>query len=150
MANCSASGQRTPTKRATPDALRAQAFPSPDLPRLGHLGLCSVVPELLPAWEQMAAASGYPLTILTGQSTTPLRNAYLTPETLGADRLLAAVAAAARVGTPVIPLHAGTATVVDAVSPEGAYLGGMITPGHRQHRYSTHGCDQHPSAGSMA
>lgn len=116
-------------KSATPEMLYAQAFPSPELPRVLHLGLCSVVPELLPAWERMAAACQCPLTILTGQSPTPLRNAYATPDTLGGDRLMAAVAAAARVGTPVIPLHAGTATVVDAVSADGAYLGGMISLG---------------------
>lgn len=116
-------------KTATSDVLRAQAFPSSDLPRHIHLGLCSVVPELLPAWEQMAAEYDLPLTLLTGNSPTPLQNTYLTPDTLGGDRLMAAVAAAARVGTPVIPLHAGTATVVDAVSAEGAYLGGIISLG---------------------
>ncbi len=116
-------------KTATPAVLRAHAFPAIDLPRGIHVGLCTVVLELLPAWEQLAAERGYPLTILTGLSPTPLQNAYLTPATLGGDRLMAAVAAAARVGTPVISLHAGTATVVDAVSPDGAYLGGIISLG---------------------
>ena len=116
-------------KSATPDELAAQAFSPSEVPGLVHLGLCSVVPELLPAWEHLAAQRGCPLTLLTGQSPTPLRNAYQTPTTLGADRLMAAVAAAQHVGLPVIPLHAGTTTVVDAVSADGVYLGGMISLG---------------------
>ncbi len=106
-------------------ALRHDPEMTPGTP----IGLCSVVPELLPAWEQAAHALDSPLTIFTGNSPTPLRNAYETPETLGPDRLLAAVAAVDRAGAPVIPISAGTAFVVDAVSADRVYLGGMIAPG---------------------
>jgi type III pantothenate kinase len=116
-------------KDATPDALSRAIFHAIDEPEPVALGLCTVVPDLLPVWGQMAQEQGLPLTVLTGQSPTPLINRYETPETLGADRLLAAVAAAARVGAPVISVHLGTATVVDAVSADRAYLGGMIAPG---------------------
>ncbi|MHB9026685.1 MAG: type III pantothenate kinase [Armatimonadota bacterium] len=116
-------------KDAAPDALARAIFHAVEAPETFALGLCTVVPELLPAWRQLARERSQSLTILTGQSPTPLRNRYETPETLGADRLLAAVAAAARAGAPVIPVHLGTATVVDAVSADHAYLGGMIAPG---------------------
>ena len=113
-------------KTASPDELRAMVFHVPEVPTVISLALCTVVPELLPAWQQMATASTCPLLTLTGLSPTPLRNAYETPETLGADRLMAAVAAAECIGVPVIPVLAGTATVVDAVSWERHYLGGLI------------------------
>jgi type III pantothenate kinase len=101
----------------------------PSSPTDLHLGLSTVVPELLPAWRQMTELAGIPLTVITGTTPTPLRNAYATPETLGSDRLMAAVAAAHLIGNPVIPISLGTATVVDAVSADDCYLGGMIAPG---------------------
>jgi type III pantothenate kinase len=119
-----------PTRKdADPAALAADLFREHAIPAATPLGLCSVVPELLPAWQAMAADRGFPLTVITGTTPTPLENRYETPETLGPDRLLAAVAASALVGTPVVSISLGTATVVDAVSGDGAYLGGMIAPG---------------------
>lgn len=117
----------TTRKDATADELASAAFTQHRLPDDLHVGLCSVVPELVPCWA--TAVGGRGLTIITGETPTPLLNSYATPATLGADRLMMAVAAAERVGAPVIPISLGTATVVDAVSADGAYLGGMIAPG---------------------
>lgn len=52
-------------------------------------------------------------------------------ERLGSDRSVACVAAAEKYGAPLVVLDFGTATTVDAVSREGAYLGGCITAGVR-------------------
>ena len=52
-------------------------------------------------------------------------------ERLGADRSVACVAAIAKYGAPLIVLDFGTATTLDAVSREGAYLGGCIMAGVR-------------------
>lgn len=52
-------------------------------------------------------------------------------ERLGPDRAVADIAAIAKYGAPVIVLDFGTATTVDALSPEGVYLGGCITAGVR-------------------
>lgn len=52
-------------------------------------------------------------------------------ERLGADRSVACVAAIQKYGKPLVVLDFGTATTVDAVSREGAYLGGCITAGVR-------------------
>lgn len=52
-------------------------------------------------------------------------------ERLGADRSVACVAALEKYGAPLVVLDFGTATTVDAVSKEGAYLGGCITAGVR-------------------
>lgn len=51
------------------------------------------------------------------------------PSEVGADRLLNAVAAKEKYGVPLIVVDLGTAITLDAVSKEGAYLGGAIAPG---------------------
>jgi type III pantothenate kinase len=54
---------------------------------------------------------------------------YENPHEVGADRIVNAVAAVARYGTPIIVLDFGTATTFDVVSRDGEYLGGVIAPG---------------------
>lgn len=51
------------------------------------------------------------------------------PREVGADRVVNAVAARARYGTPVIVVDFGTSTNFDIVSDNGEYLGGVIGPG---------------------
>lgn len=116
------------TDRAASPAALAQAASMADLPADACVGLCTVVPALGPVWRQ--AMTERKFHEITGASSTPLRNAYATPDTLGPDRLLAAVAAA-EIAVPVVVVSLGTATVVDAVSAERVYLGGMIAPGLR-------------------
>ena len=52
-------------------------------------------------------------------------------ERLGADRSVACIAALEKYGAPLVVLDFGTATTVDAVNREGAYMGGCITAGIR-------------------
>ena len=60
----------------------------------------------------------------------PLRNAYGTPQTLGADRLAAAVGAASlRPGCATLVVDAGTALKFDLITADGTYHGGSIAPG---------------------
>ena len=60
----------------------------------------------------------------------PLRNAYGTPQTLGADRLAAAVGAASlRPGRATLVVDAGTALKFDLITADGTYHGGSIAPG---------------------
>ncbi|MFN8500201.1 MAG: type III pantothenate kinase [Anaerolineae bacterium] len=56
---------------------------------------------------------------------------YETPVSLGADRVVDAVAAVALHGAPVITLDFGTATVMNVIAAERAFLGGAILPGVR-------------------
>ena len=51
------------------------------------------------------------------------------PAQLGADRIVNAVAAREKYGTPLVVADYGTAITFDVVSPEGEYLGGAIAPG---------------------
>ena len=54
---------------------------------------------------------------------------YTTPKTLGTDRIVNAVAAWEQHKTCLIVIDLGTATTFDAVSEDGTYLGGAISPG---------------------
>ncbi len=73
-----------------------------------------------------------PLTMLTHETPIPIRNRYQTPETLGKDRLAAAVGARALFpGGNVLSIDAGTCITYDFVTASGDYLGGGISPGIR-------------------
>jgi type III pantothenate kinase len=51
------------------------------------------------------------------------------PREVGADRVVNAVAARERYGTPVVVVDFGTSTNFDVVGEDGSYLGGAIAPG---------------------
>ncbi|OYV38796.1 MAG: pantothenate kinase [Acidocella sp. 20-61-6] len=51
------------------------------------------------------------------------------PDEIGADRLLNALAAHQRYAGPLVVVDFGTATTFDVVDQDGAYLGGVISPG---------------------
>ncbi len=53
------------------------------------------------------------------------------PKGVGADLIVASVAALARYGAPVIMVDMGTATTLAAIDKDGNYLGGSIMPGLR-------------------
>ena len=60
----------------------------------------------------------------------PIRNGYDTPETLGQDRLAAAVGAKSLCPDEnLLIIDAGSAITYDFVSAEGEYIGGNIAPG---------------------
>lgn len=66
----------------------------------------------------------------TYKTPVPIRNLYQTPETLGADRLAAAIAAyTAQPGYPLLIIDAGTCITYDFVDEHGQYQGGNISPG---------------------
>ncbi|HCX87161.1 MAG TPA: hypothetical protein DG761_03980 [Gammaproteobacteria bacterium] len=56
-------------------------------------------------------------------------NSYPEPETLGSDRWLALIAARQLRKGPLAVIDCGTAVTVDALSGEGAFLGGVISAG---------------------
>lgn len=56
---------------------------------------------------------------------------YQGDDRLGADRSVSCVAAMEKYGKPLVVLDFGTATTVDALSPDGEYLGGCILSGIR-------------------
>jgi len=68
--------------------------------------------------------------LLDPNTPLPINNAYATPETLGNDRLAAAVGANAQFRDKnVLIIDAGTCIKYDFVNAENVYLGGAISPG---------------------
>ncbi|MBL8991036.1 MAG: type III pantothenate kinase [Phycisphaerae bacterium] len=59
----------------------------------------------------------------------PIQHELPAPVTVGVDRLLAALGAAARSGEACVVIDAGTAVTVDFVDGFGVYRGGVIAPG---------------------
>jgi type III pantothenate kinase len=92
--------------------------------------VASVVPPLNVSLEQ--AVERYfghrPLMVGPGIKTG-LKIHYRDPKEVGADRIVAAMAAFKKYGGPLIIIDFGTGTTYDVVSREGDYLGGAIAPG---------------------
>ncbi len=101
-----------------------------DLKGISAVMVASVVPPLDQALRQMVADC-FGLTPLFVDHTTDtgLRLLYEPPSDLGADRIVDAVAAMTKYGTPCIVVDFGTATTFNAISGKGEFLGGAISPG---------------------
>ena len=90
----------------------------------------STVPQLGPDWATMASRYLSHEMLVVGPGTrTGMAIRYDNPREIGADRLVNAVAAFAKVQGAVVVVDFGTAITYDPVSAEGEYLGGIITPG---------------------
>lgn len=96
--------------------------------QLDGVVLSSVVPSLSGGVRWIADAMRIPL-LVADATTVPIPIRVDHPEEVGADRLVDAYAAARLHSVPAVVLDFGTATTVDAVGADGAYLGGAIAPG---------------------
>lgn len=84
------------------------------------------MPEVA-AWLRERVSS---LLLFTPQTPVPIRNVYRTPQTLGRDRLAAAVGAATLYpGRNVLIVDFGTAVTIDLVTADNTFRGGCISPG---------------------
>lgn len=98
---------------------------------VGEAVMALVVPDLESVFEGVCRRyfDVRPLVVGAG-IRTGLRILYDTPREVGADRVADAVAAIQIHGPPpLIVVDLGTATVFDAISENGDYLGGAIAPG---------------------
>jgi type III pantothenate kinase len=95
---------------------------------LDAIVLVSVVPPWTEAVERFAAQIGRPLLEATAR-TIPLEVRGPDRTRVGPDRLLDAFAALRLHGAPVIVVDLGTATTIDAVDRDGAFVGGSIAAG---------------------
>ena len=94
------------------------------------VALCSVVPPLTPSFVEVSEAYFGSTPMVVGSGTkTGIRVMYDNPRDVGADRIVDAAAALSLYGGPAIIVDFGTATVFDAVSQAGEYLGGALAPG---------------------
>jgi len=92
--------------------------------------ISSVVPPLMYSLQAMSIkyCNKEPLIIGPGIKTG-MNIKYDNPKEVGADRIVNAVAAYEKYGGPIIIVDFGTATTFCAISKEGDYLGGVISPG---------------------
>jgi type III pantothenate kinase len=92
--------------------------------------ISSVVPPLTPALERMIEKYFRLKPLVVGPGVkTGINILYEDPKEVGADRIVNAIAAYSKYGGPLVLVDFGTATTFDAVSADGAYLGGAIAPG---------------------
>ncbi|UFH51859.1 type III pantothenate kinase [Spirosoma sp. KNUC1025] len=77
--------------------------------------------------------------VLDSQTLVPIRKAYDTPATLGADRVAAAVGAVTLFpGQDCLVLDLGTCLTADFVDREAVFQGGLISPGLRMRFRAMH------------
>jgi type III pantothenate kinase len=76
---------------------------------------------------------------LSPRTPVPIRNNYLTPDTLGRDRLAAAIGALELFpGKDLLVIDAGTAVTFDLIEGNGTFAGGNISPGLRSRFRALH------------
>ncbi|AKJ64706.1 Type III pantothenate kinase [Kiritimatiella glycovorans] len=120
--------RRRDTGRADAGELRAWLTPSGDAIR--QAAYASVVPEVNPLWRDALAAAGFSSVLPIGPHLDlGVAVDYPRPETIGADRLANAAAAARRYEPPVVVCDFGTALTFDVILAEKGYVGGLICPG---------------------
>lgn len=90
--------------------------------------LASVVPSLTAAVEAVAERRGQGL-VIASSGSIPIAIRVDRPDEVGADRLVNVLAAARLYGTPAVVMDLGTATTLECVAADGAYVGGAIAPG---------------------
>ena len=90
----------------------------------------STVPQLSGGWTAMARQYlGHEMLSVGPSIRTGMPIRIDNPREVGADRLVNAIAAYAHFGRACVVVDFGTAITYDAISDDGAYLGGIITPG---------------------
>jgi type III pantothenate kinase len=92
------------------------------------IACCSVVPALTASAEAVAMRRERPF-LVAAVGTVPIAIRVDRPSEVGPDRLVNALAAARIHGTPAIVADFGTATTIDCVAADGAFVGGAIAPG---------------------
>src|SRR5437870_6400541 len=101
-----------------------------DFKAIDAIAIASVVPPLNFTLKRMAEVYFHLTPLFVDQTTnTGVPILYQPPSDIGADRIVDAVAAIHRYGTPCVVVDFGTATTFDAINSKGEYLGGVITPG---------------------
>ncbi|MFA6402276.1 MAG: type III pantothenate kinase [Salinivirgaceae bacterium] len=83
--------------------------------------------------------SEFHLMELTHNTPIPIKINYLTPHTLGKDRIAGAVAAnEVFYDYPILVVDVGTAITIDFISSKGVFEGGIISPGPELRYKSLH------------
>jgi type III pantothenate kinase len=115
---------------ATGDELGALLGGLLDLGSVDGICLSSTVPALVREYELFAEEwAKAPILVVGPGAKTGIVIRYDDPREVGPDRVVNAVAAKQRYGSPCIVVDFGTSTNFDVVSPAGEYVGGVLAPG---------------------
>ena len=100
-----------------------------EYPHIVH-SIISTVRKKEPSFVDLLRDRGVSVLMLNHLTPLPIRNRYLTKETLGYDRIAAAVEANTRFPVQdILIIDMGTAITIDFISSENEFLGGNISPG---------------------
>ncbi len=92
--------------------------------------IVATVIDLTQEVRRRLAALSVPLLWLDENTPIPIENLYQTPQTLGYDRLAAAVEANGRFqGRDILVIDMGTCITYEFIDAAGCYYGGNISPG---------------------
>jgi type III pantothenate kinase len=92
--------------------------------------MSNVIPPLIATFEEMVQAYfGQRCVVVSHELPLGLKYGTDNPAETGADRIVNCLAAHRLYGGPSVVVKFGTATTFDAVSADGAFLGGAITAG---------------------
>lgn len=109
-------------------SLVRQAVPEPV--GITDVVISSVVPPLTTSIRGLARTFlGVEPLVVSAALDLGIRVATDAPLEVGTDRIMNCVAAFARFGGPTIVIDLGTATKIEAITADGAFLGGAIAPG---------------------
>lgn len=98
--------------------------------RVDDVLISSVVPQAnFPLQSMISARFGLTADFVTPDIIPNMEIRMPNPREVGADRLVNSLGAHQRYGGPLIIVDFGTATTFDLVSRDGAYCGGVISPG---------------------
>ncbi len=122
-------GERTADELATL-VVRLLDLRGLELDEITGVCLSSTVPQLVRSYQELVERYlAAPLVVVGPGVKTGLPILYDNPHEVGPDRIVNAVAARERYGTPCIVVDFGTSTNFDAVSRAGEYVGGVLAPG---------------------
>jgi type III pantothenate kinase len=102
----------------------------------GIVGSVIGIPEGV---EDMLTSMPFPILRFTPDTPIPICNKYKTPQTLGSDRLAAAVGASIlKPGKDILIIDAGTCITYDVIDANKNYWGGNIAPGMQMRLHALH------------
>ena len=101
-----------------------------DITEVTATAMCSVVPSATDAIaDALLIATGTTAVVIGPDSPLPITLDVDEPLSVGADRVVNTVAAMHLFRIDVIVVDFGTATTLDCITKDGAFLGGIIAPG---------------------
>lgn len=93
-------------------------------------GIVGTVRDIMPEAERELSNLHIPIIRFNATTPIPITNRYRTPETLGADRLAAAIGATTlKPRKDLLIIDAGTCITYEVIDAKGNYWGGNIAPG---------------------